>query len=374
MPVSGWLRAVAVVALVLAAAVVPGRARAAAAGCAHVVGPFHQAKARIWQADGRLFVPRGITVSGLEHPNWADYVARDDDQIRAAAAAWCANVVRLQVGQWNLDNSPGFVRAMRAEVGYAERLRLAVVINDQAEWDPVSDPMPTDASKTFWRTVAPMYARDPLVIFDAFNEPSLGSWACWHDGGAACPRPGFTGMQALAALIRRHAPNLIWVDGPSVATTLTRTGGAARTVRLGAATLAGVQSWPITGVQPRAYSIHHPGGPHTEANWTAKFGYLAAQRIAPVVVGETTQWAAARAECWGDAPSRYPAYLDYLARLHIGATAWSLDPGVLVGTRPTQPTGFGVRSQWKCVNAADPADNHSAGKKIQAWYERLSRP
>jgi hypothetical protein len=92
------------------------------------------------------------------------------------------------------------------------------------------------------------------------------------------------------------------------------------------------------------------------------------------VVGETTQWAAARAECWGDAPSRYPAYLDYLARLRIGATAWSLDPGVLVRTRPTQPTGFGVRSQWKCVNAVDPADNHSAGKKIKAWYERLSRP
>jgi hypothetical protein len=32
-----------------------------------------------------------------------------------------------------------------------------------------------------------------------------------------------------------------------------------------------------------------------------------------------------------------------------------------------------VRSQWKCVNATDPADNHSAGKKIQAWYEQLSR-
>ncbi len=122
MPVSGWLRAVAVVALALAAAVVPGRARAATAGCDHVVGPFHQAKAQIWQADGRLFVPLGITVSGLEHPDWADFAAQDHTQIRAAASAWCANVVRLQVGEWNLNHSPGFVRAMRAEVGYAESL------------------------------------------------------------------------------------------------------------------------------------------------------------------------------------------------------------------------------------------------------------
>lgn len=374
MPVSGWLRAVVVVALtVAAAAVVPGRARAAAA-CGHVAGPFHQAKAQIWQANGRLFVPRGITVSGLEHPDWADFVARDRDEIGAAASAWCANVVRLQVGEWNLVNSPGFVHAMQAEVGYAESLGLAVVINDQAEWNPESEPMPTELSKTFWRRVAPVYARDPLVIFDAFNEPSLGAWGCWHDGGAACPQPGFTGMQALAALIRRHAPNLIWVDGPSVATTLTHAGGATRTVRLGAATLAGVQSWPITGVAPRAYSIHHPGGPHTRANWTAKFGYLAAQQIAPVVVGETTQWAAARSECWDDAPWRYPAYLNYLAGLHIGATAWSLDPGVLAGTSPAKPTGFGVRADWQCVNAADPAANHSAGKKIRAWYEELSGP
>ena len=67
MPVSGWLRAAVVVALTLAAAVVPGRARAAAA-CGHVAGPFHQAKAQIWQANGRLFVPRGITVSGLGAP------------------------------------------------------------------------------------------------------------------------------------------------------------------------------------------------------------------------------------------------------------------------------------------------------------------
>jgi hypothetical protein len=33
-----------------------------------------------------------------------------------------------------------------------------------------------------------------------------------------------------------------------------------------------------------------------------------------------------------------------------------------------------VWAQWKCVDAADPATNHSAGKKIQAWYEQLNKP
>src|SRR5262249_7840281 len=50
---------------------------ATAAGCATVRGPFTQHGARIWQARGRLFVPTGSTVSGLERPDWADLTAVD---------------------------------------------------------------------------------------------------------------------------------------------------------------------------------------------------------------------------------------------------------------------------------------------------------
>lgn len=74
----------------------------------------------------------------------------------------------------------------------------------------------------------------------------------------------------------------------------------------------------------------------------------------------------------------HPDGADFMARDHAeitaAASAWSLDPGVLAGIIPAQPTGFGVRSQWRCVNVADPAAHHSGGKSIQAWYEQLSAP
>jgi hypothetical protein len=41
-------------------------APAQAATCGHVTGPFHQAHAQIFAADGSPYVPLGITVSGLE--------------------------------------------------------------------------------------------------------------------------------------------------------------------------------------------------------------------------------------------------------------------------------------------------------------------
>jgi cellulase (glycosyl hydrolase family 5) len=348
-------RMVVLAALTLAALLLPP-VPARAAPCGHAVGPFHQANAQIWQANGRRYVPLGITVSGLEHANWRDYTAVTHDQVTAAAQAWCANTVRLQISQHLMITNAAFVAEVKAEVAYAESLGLVVVINDQSQHDPPDFPgMPTQDTKTFWRRVAPLYAHDGQVVFDIFNEPRGPGkdWACWHDGGSACSGPGFVGMQRLAALVRRNAPNLMWVEGPNTATTLSQ-----------------VPSWPITGARPMAYAITHPSGARTRANWNAKFGYLANRRIAPVVDAEWTNWAAARAECWPDAPTKVPVYLDWLAapQRRIGMTAWSLDPGVLVDTDPAVPTGFGAN--WRCVDGQNP--NHSAGKKIMAWYKQLN--
>lgn len=42
------------------------------------------------------------------------------------------------------------------------------------------------------------------MIFDLYNEPYTGSWACWRDGGSACNDVGFTaaGMQQLVNTVR----------------------------------------------------------------------------------------------------------------------------------------------------------------------------
>jgi hypothetical protein len=364
--------------LALMALMLPA-APAQAATCGHVTGPFHQAHAQIFAADGSLYVPLGITVSGLERSDWADFAAADAAEI-AAAPGWCANTVRLQVSQqrWASDGQP-YRDQVQAEVAQAEDLGMVVVINDNNEWDSPDPPMPTALTKTFWASVAPIYRTDPQVVFDIFNEPrSHPGWPCWHDGGQACVTAkgwhGIVGMSPLAKYVRSLAPNLIWIDGPG--TQLDRVTRDGAPIGTAADTLAAVRHWPIYGVRPMSYSIHHPNGPHTIANWRAKFGWIAEQRYAPVVNAEWTNFAAARGECWADAPSRAPVYLSYLARLKIGMMVWKLGrwdqpgttAGVLTTADPAVPTGFGVWADWRCVNGY----HHSAGQRIQGWYKTLN--
>lgn len=338
----------------------PPPAAHAATGCGHAVGPFHQAQAEIWQASGTRYVPLGVTVSGLERPDWRDFTASDTAEISAAAAAWCVNTIRLQVSQqrWAQDG-PAYRDAVAAEISHAENLGMVTAVNDNTQWDTTRAGMPTAATRTFWHSVASRYAADPQIVFDLFNEPRRGTgWHCWHDGGTACATPGLVGMQPLARYVRSLAPNLIWIDGPG-------------------SQLDKVRSWPVSGARPMAYSVHHPDGPHTVANWSHQFGWLAEQRYAPVVDGEWTNFAASRAECWKDAPQRVPAFLAYLARLRIGlGGVWKLGPwdqpgttaGVLTTTSPAAATGFGAWAAWRCTNGY----HHSAGKVIRAWFEQLN--
>jgi Cellulase (glycosyl hydrolase family 5) len=355
-------------------------APARAASCGRVVGPFHQTNAQIWQADGSRYVPAGVTVSGLERPDWRNFTASDAAEISAAAAAWCANTVRLQVSEQHITD-PALRDALGQEVSAAESLGLVVVINDNDEWDSPDTPMPTARTKAFWKIVAPRYAHDPQVVFDIFNEPrSHPGWACWHDGGQACVTAkgwhGIVGMSPLAKYVRGLAPNLMWIDGPGTQLDrVTRSNGVPVTGSV-SSSLSAVKHWPIWGVRPMMYSIHHPNGPHTIANWRAKFGWIAEQRYAPVVNGEWSQFAAARGECWADAPQRAPAYLTYLRGLHVGMTIWKIgkwtEPGTTQGvhttTDPAVPTGFGVWADWRCVNGY----HHSAGQRIRASFQLIN--
>lgn len=317
-----------------------------------VTGPFHEANARIYDANGNLYVAHGITVSGLESANWRNYTSQDDAEIDAAATAWCANTVRFQVSVHYMLTDSGLAAQLSSEVSRAEAAGMVAVINANDEWDPNAAPMPTSETKDFWRKVAPAYANDPQVVFDLFNEPRAGravGWACWRNGRAACPDTSWVGMNALAGIARFHAPHtLLWADCNHSADS------CAGVPRLGAA-------------GPLAYSIHHPTGPHTPSNWWHQFGYLQSKGIAPVVAGEWTNWAAARGECWSDAPTAVPSFLQWMDGMHIGMTVWTLALGQLTpltGSSLDSPTTIG--SGWKCVNGL----NQSAGALIKAQYAK----
>jgi len=325
-----------------------------AGACDQASPPFTQSSGRIFQGNGARFIPHGYTVSGLERPDWADYAANDELQIRTSATAYCSNIVRLQVSEALWDrNATGFRSQVKSEVALGRSLGLAVVINDNAEWDapaPHGPGMPTALTKRFWADMAGLYASDQGVIFDLFNEPFRAyGWNCWRNGGSACSRSGLVGFSPLAHYVRARAPNLIWIDGPG--------------------SLTSVKRWAIWGARPMMYSIHHPSGAHTAANWDAQFGWLATTRYAPVVDGEWTNWAARRAECWPDAASAVPRYLSYLKARGIGMTAWTLGKAgsLRVLTRPDIAQPSHIWASWACRNGL----NESAGSLIAHWYAGL---
>jgi hypothetical protein len=314
------------------------------------------------QRNGRRYIPYGVTVPGLAHANYQSYLAADEAQIRAAALDWCANTVRIQVAQDDLVGSSGvsyakrFMAAIKSEVALARRYGLVTVLCAQTQ-DVGHEPGPTAATLAFWQALARVYGRDPQVIFDLFNEPQAGAenpaqdWRIWQWGGAY-HGTRYLGMQQVVEAVRSDgARNLLWVEGPHRA-----------------GTLAGLAGHLVTGGGPVVYSVHHPAGAHDATAWRRDFGWLVTDHIAPVVVGEWSNYAAAKSECWPDAPTAVPRFLRYLAQHGIGMTVWSLRRGVMVASANlSEPTS--ITSAWACQNGLD----QGAGRLVMNWFRRHNR-
>jgi Cellulase (glycosyl hydrolase family 5) len=365
--------AATVLAAALVAAVLPLRAvvhaaqpsRPAASSCRSALGPFHVSGTKVIGAHGRVFVPYGITVPGLANSKYRPFISLDDAKIRATATAWCANTVRLQIGQANLVGLNGkglsrsFLRTVEGEVNVAEKSHLVVVLNAQTE-NAGNQPAPTRATVNFWKDLSRVYGRDPRVIFDLFNQPRISTqarcgnaqdWRLWHSGGKFGGHR-YVGMQALVRDVRADgARNLIWVEGPCFANSLSKLG-----------------SHLIKG-RNIVYAFQHPHGTHDAAQWYADFGWVTFRHIGAVVDAEWTNYAAAKSECWPDAPTAVPAFLRYLARRGIGLTGYQLKKGLLIRTTnladPTHIDTAGRRT-WHCANGLD----EGAGADLMSWFRR----
>jgi len=286
-------------------------------------------------------IPHGITLDGLQDwlpPQAAtkrnlalpqDRITLMKQQIDAARYDWNANVVRFQIIQDKLVGangrvfSPAYMQDIRTVTDYALGLGLQVVLNAQTEVSSGftrDEPLPTQATRSFWQHIMTYYKNNPHVIFDLFNEPRKCTWSRWH-----------AAMQGLLDYVRRAgARNTVWVEG-----------------RWWGSTLAGVPLLRGTGI---VYSFHHPGSPWpsqapvTRRTWNRAFGNLARRGI-PVVDGEFVNYSGGYH--WKKPAVMVRRYLRYLTAHHIGMTAWTLGlPGVLNSTSnlsstTTEPQGCG---------------------------------
>jgi hypothetical protein len=309
------------------------------------------------QGPAGRYIPYGINIVGLAHTDYASEVADDKAQIAASARHWCANTVRLQVGQANLVSTTGhvhkaFLAAVTSEVHFAEARGLVVVLNLQWQLDrqALVESMPTQRSKAFWGSLAFHFGNDPDVVFDLYNQPVAPcGWAFWHYGGA-CRGHRYVGMQALADFVRARAANLFWVEGIGAGSLLTR-----------------AWRYRIAGDGPLEYSEHRPPAPHRYRTWDSEFGYIANSGHAPVVVGEWADYARSNAPwaCWDNAPVSAPRFLHYLRAHRFGLIMYKLVKGYLIETANLDdPTHF--RRNWSCTDGLD----QGVGNKAQQWFFR----
>ena len=75
--------------------------------CGRAAGPFRVSGTQVLGAGGKPFVSYGLTVAGLQGPDWASSFLLDRAEIAATADQWCANTVRLQLNQDDLLGPDG---------------------------------------------------------------------------------------------------------------------------------------------------------------------------------------------------------------------------------------------------------------------------
>jgi hypothetical protein len=370
-------------ALAAATAAAPPAAAAAEAACGKAAGPFTVHGTQVLDQSGQVFVSYGITVPGLQTPNWTQFTSLDMQKIAAIATDWCANTVRLQVSQQNLLGPSGtgfnqaFMAQLETEVTTAELYHMVVVINDQTEFTSpavrTAQRGPTPATETFWKDIAAVYGNDPQVIFDLFNEPRTYSdgmtqaqeWQLWLNGGRFDGVVYPFGMAKLADYVRNTlgVQNLFWVEGPD-----------------NSESFAGmVSQGALLKTSGVVYALHHPAGPHNRAAWDTDFGYLVTTGVAPVVDGEWTNYEPAptpvlvppRTSCWLDAPAAVPAYLQYLAAHGIGLNAYQLQPGYLIKSygNLAAPTTINGRT-WSCLSNSEAQPRQGVGSELLAWFQQ----
>jgi hypothetical protein len=221
--------------------------------------PLHVVANQLEDSLGRVVVLRGVNVNSLEFRPDGDNVLQAES---IALNDWHANLVRVPLNEdywfghdewWTGGESGDGGAAYRALVGNLvsaaqadnDYVMLDLHWSDMGVFGVGNDGqhfLPDNNSTLFWQSAAKIYANNPAVLFDPYNEPSLGvwnpsggwwdftpttaEWKLWHDGGTVIEgdvahNTGATigtysspGMQGLINTIRAAgATNLIAPEG-----------------------------------------------------------------------------------------------------------------------------------------------------------------
>jgi endoglucanase len=246
---------------------------------------------------------RGVSLCSLEwHAPLKQIKQVTDDNV-----GWHPNILRLpvQVREWDRVGGRAYIRdRLEPAVKLCRENGVYCIIDWHliAAWD---DPVSDKRLRNFWLKVAPLYANNPNILYEMFNEPTIPkqrtreNWLRWRDKA-----------QSRVDFIRILAPETILLVGSPHWDQMTSFAAEDP--------IAGTNIGYVTHVYPN-YKPH---------KWDKLFG-SAADKI-PMMITEWGWSSAATSKdtlFYGNTISYGQPLRDYLdARPHIAWTAWSYDP------------------------------------------------
>ena len=184
--------------------------RTSAAGApedAHALPALKTVGNQIVDSHNRPVRLRGVNAASME------YNSRGEGHIfktvNVAIHDWGVNIIRLPLSQdyWfgksreQTDGGVAYRALVREVVDNCVTQHCYVILDlhwsDCNEWGVGvgQHSMPDTNSVVFWKDFAPIYANNPAVIFDLYNEPHDVPWDVWLKGGRIMDKPNTTGTR-----------------------------------------------------------------------------------------------------------------------------------------------------------------------------------
>ena len=198
--------------------------------------PLKVVGTRILNSEDRPVRLRGVNAASLE---WtSDGEGHILQTVNVAIQDWHVNIIRLPLSQdrWfgkapeQKDDGKAYRELVHQVVEECATRQCYIILDlhwsDTNEWGANigQHSMPDLNSVAFWKDFAPIYANNPAVIFDLYNEPHDVSWDVWLKGGQIMDKPNrwnmvarnyeCVGMQTLLDTVRdTGAKNVVIAGG-----------------------------------------------------------------------------------------------------------------------------------------------------------------
>lgn len=201
--------------------------------------PLKVVGTKIENSKGDVVWLRGVNAASMEFTS--DGEGHILNTVNVAIHDWHVNIIRLPLSQdrWfgkapeQHDGGKAYRKLVHQIVDTCETNNCYIILD--LHWSDCNDwgtnigqhSMPDLNSVVFWKHFAPIYANNPAVLFDLYNEPHNVSWDVWVHGGwikdTPVPRrfgptpPGIyyqsVGMQKLMDTVRASGAKNVVVAG-----------------------------------------------------------------------------------------------------------------------------------------------------------------